>query len=165
MAGMALEKTWVVSEYTADLGTSALNCAMALFQVKEAMKAHGWTVSTSRDGVAGGSVTGDNWIDAGDVVWAASSNHSWIVMTNAAISANFAICIDCLYAELVELIEDITGRQLEIEFQPSRPGDVRDSQADTTRLLTLFPDIDPVELRVGLEETVAWHQQRLTSTV
>ena len=99
MAGMALEKTWVVSEYTADLGTSALNCAMALFQVKEAMKAHGWTVSTSSDGVAGGSVTGDNWIDAGDVVWAASSNHSWIVMTNAAISANFAICIDCLYAE------------------------------------------------------------------
>ena len=66
---------------------------------------------------------------------------------------------------VVELIEDITGRQLEIEFQPSRPGDVRDSQADTTRLLTLFPDIDPVELRVGLEETVAWHQQRLTSTV
>jgi UDP-glucose 4-epimerase len=38
----------------------------------------------------------------------------------------------------------------------ARPGDVRDSQADTTRLHQLFPDVEPVDLESGLKATVAW---------
>ncbi len=58
--------------------------------------------------------------------------------------------------ELIGVMEDVLGRQLEQEQLATRAGDVRDSQADTTRLRELFPDVDPVPLRVGIERTAAW---------
>ncbi|MBW3664450.1 MAG: NAD-dependent epimerase/dehydratase family protein [Actinobacteria bacterium] len=58
-------------------------------------------------------------------------------------------------AELGELL----GRDLEIEQRPDRPGDVRHSQADQTRLKKLFPDIEPVEFTDALRQTVAWFQK------
>jgi UDP-glucose 4-epimerase len=39
---------------------------------------------------------------------------------------------------------------------PRRSGDVRDSQADQTRLRALFPDVEPVSLTEGLRATVEW---------
>lgn len=38
----------------------------------------------------------------------------------------------------------------------SRSGDVRDSQADQTRLREMFPDVEPVDLETGLRQTVEW---------
>ena len=37
-----------------------------------------------------------------------------------------------------------------------RAGDVRDSQADRSRVSALFPDLVPVALPEGLEATVEW---------
>lgn len=55
---------------------------------------------------------------------------------------------------------DVLGRQLEteleIEFQPSRTGDVPHSQAANDRLQALFPSIEPVDLETGLANTIAW---------
>jgi UDP-glucose 4-epimerase len=60
--------------------------------------------------------------------------------------------------ELADAIGALLRRQLQLEFLPSRCGDMRDTQADTTRFDRLFPDIEPIELKDGLRETLAWHQ-------
>jgi UDP-glucose 4-epimerase len=58
--------------------------------------------------------------------------------------------------ELIGLLEQVLGAPLEVEHVPARVGDVRDSQADETRLRALFPDVQPVSLGDGLRATVAW---------
>ncbi|MBW8825937.1 MAG: NAD-dependent epimerase/dehydratase family protein [Acidobacteria bacterium] len=62
--------------------------------------------------------------------------------------------------ELVETLGRILGRQLETMPAPPRPGDVRLSQADPSRLRALFPGIEPVDLETGLRATVDWFQTR-----
>ena len=62
--------------------------------------------------------------------------------------------------EVVAELEGVVGRRLEVEHQAPRPGDVRDSQADTTRLRQLFPDVKPVGLTEGLAATVEWFRRR-----
>ncbi|WP_055585096.1 NAD-dependent epimerase/dehydratase family protein [Streptacidiphilus griseoplanus] len=58
--------------------------------------------------------------------------------------------------ELVAELESVLGRPVEVEHSEPRPGDVRDSQADNSRLRSLFPEVQPVPLREGLERTVEW---------
>ena len=58
--------------------------------------------------------------------------------------------------ELIVELEEVFGRTLEVVHEPPRPGDVRDSQADRTRLERLFPNISPVPLIEGLRKTHAW---------
>ncbi|SVC17806.1 uncharacterized protein METZ01_LOCUS270660, partial [marine metagenome] len=41
--------------------------------------------------------------------------------------------------DVVSLLEDVLDRKLLIDFQPPRPGDIRQSQADPTLLRELFP--------------------------
>jgi UDP-glucose 4-epimerase len=60
---------------------------------------------------------------------------------------------------LVDELSSVMGRRLEVEHLPARTGDVRDSQADDTLLRELFPDVVPVGLRVGLEQTVSWFER------
>jgi UDP-glucose 4-epimerase len=70
--------------------------------------------------------------------------------------------------EVIDELSDVLGRPLERTHAGARPGDVRDSQADQTRLRALFPDIQPVDFRAGLEATVRWFhadQQRRVITV
>ena len=57
---------------------------------------------------------------------------------------------------VIDRLRTIMGAELPIEHLPTRPGDVRDSQADTTVLRTLFPQIVPVALDDGLRRTVDW---------
>lgn len=61
---------------------------------------------------------------------------------------------------LIELLEAEFGVSLERDHLPTREGDVRDSQADSTLLRDLFPDITPVDLASGLRETVEWMKTR-----
>jgi len=61
---------------------------------------------------------------------------------------------------LVALLEEVVGHPLEVEHLDPRPGDVRHSQADNSRLIGLFGDIEPVDLRAGLQATVTWLAQR-----
>ncbi|MEI2671595.1 MAG: NAD-dependent epimerase/dehydratase family protein [Marmoricola sp.] len=58
--------------------------------------------------------------------------------------------------DVIALLEDQLGHPLERQHQPMRPGDVKDSQADSSRLIQLFPDISPVPLNIGLAQTVDW---------
>jgi UDP-glucose 4-epimerase len=58
--------------------------------------------------------------------------------------------------ELIAELEEVLGRALAVVHDPPRPADVRDSQADTTRLKALFPDIASVPLAEGLRATATW---------
>lgn len=57
---------------------------------------------------------------------------------------------------LIGLLEDVLGTELEVAHLEPRAADVRDSQADATKLLTLFPEVMAVDLRDGLRQTVEW---------
>lgn len=58
--------------------------------------------------------------------------------------------------DLIGRLEYVLDRPLPRRHGDPRPGDVRDSQADQTRLRRLFPDVTPVDLDLGLRATVAW---------
>lgn len=58
--------------------------------------------------------------------------------------------------DLIGELEEVLGRPLEREHLPARVGDVRDSQADNSRLLSLFPDAKPFDFSEGLRRTVDW---------
>jgi UDP-glucose 4-epimerase len=61
--------------------------------------------------------------------------------------------------DLLAELESILGHPLERVHTDPRTGDVRDSQADTTRLRGLFPAAVPVSLDEGLRATVTWFQE------
>jgi UDP-glucose 4-epimerase len=63
--------------------------------------------------------------------------------------------------ELIANLEGVLGRTLDRRHTDSRIGDVRDSQADRTRLKRLFGDAQPVPLEDGLRATVAWFEAEL----
>jgi UDP-glucose 4-epimerase len=58
--------------------------------------------------------------------------------------------------DLIATLEQLLSTPLEREHRPARGGDVRDSQADTTRLRSLFPGLAPVDLADGLQTTIDW---------
>ena len=57
-------------------------------------------------------------------------------------------------------LERQLGRSLDIDRQPPRPGDVRHSQADQSRLRAAFPDVIPVPFEEGLRRTIGWFAGR-----
>ena len=66
--------------------------------------------------------------------------------------------------DLIDIIADEVGTELRVTQVEPRTGDIHHSKADPTRLRSLFPDVDPVDLRTGVGETVAWFRSRLTAT-
>lgn len=58
--------------------------------------------------------------------------------------------------DVLTKIEQIIGHRVARTHLPVRPGDVRDSQAATDRLRSLFPDVAPVGLDAGLTATLEW---------
>ena len=60
--------------------------------------------------------------------------------------------------DLVDELEQILGRPLARDHLPTRPGDVRDSQADQRRLRALVPDVAPISLTEGLRRTISWFE-------
>lgn len=57
---------------------------------------------------------------------------------------------------LIAQLEGILGTPLERRHIEPRVGDVRDSQANGERLRILFPDVQAVPFRDGLEATINW---------
>jgi len=57
---------------------------------------------------------------------------------------------------LIDDLAGILGFRPEVSHLPPRAGDVRDSQADNSRLLGLFGSVVPVDLSEGLRTTVDW---------
>ena len=60
--------------------------------------------------------------------------------------------------EVITELETILDRPLAVEFQPSRAGDVARSQADSSALRGLFPDVEPADFAAGLRVTADWFQ-------
>ena len=62
--------------------------------------------------------------------------------------------------EVLTEIEHLLGHPVERHHVGPRAGDVRHSQADASRLHSLFPDIRPVPFPDGLSRTVDWFRAR-----
>ena len=58
--------------------------------------------------------------------------------------------------QLITQLEDVFGRSLRVEHRDPRPGDIRHSTADPSRLFELFPDVDPIDFDEGLALTLDW---------
>lgn len=71
---------------------------------------------------------------------------------------NLAFGTNTSLLDLIEMLGLTTNTSPEVHFGPPRPGDVPHSQAANTTLRALFPDVVPVELQSGLEETTRWFQ-------
>jgi UDP-glucose 4-epimerase len=71
---------------------------------------------------------------------------------------NLAFGTNVSLLEVIGHLEEILGRPLSRDHLPSRVGDVSRSQADSSALLGLFPDIQPTPLIEGLEATVRWFE-------
>lgn len=61
--------------------------------------------------------------------------------------------------DVVERLASQLGHELATAHTAARPGDVPHSQADPTRLRSLFPDVVPVGIDEGLARTVAWARE------
>jgi UDP-glucose 4-epimerase len=60
--------------------------------------------------------------------------------------------------EVIDELGSVLDTDLAREHRAPRPGDVRHSQADGSRLAELLPGVEPRPFREGLEATVAWFQ-------
>ena len=60
--------------------------------------------------------------------------------------------------EVISELEVVLDRKLPVDFQPSRVGDVARSQADSSALKRLFPDITPSDFADGLRATADWFE-------
>lgn len=63
--------------------------------------------------------------------------------------------------ELVDTINSIVGKKIAPTFDPPRPGDVRDSQADISRAEKLLGWKPRINFPEGIAKTIAWYQQQL----
>jgi UDP-glucose 4-epimerase len=61
--------------------------------------------------------------------------------------------------ELISLLEQRLGHEVEVEQLPVRAGDVPHSQADGSLLRSLFPRLAPVPLAEGLDLTISWFRE------
>jgi UDP-glucose 4-epimerase len=80
------------------------------------------------------------------------------VTSERAVNLAFGSRVSLL--ELINQLEDVIGRDLARVHTEPRPGDVRDSQSDQSRLFELFPGASPVDLADGLRSTVDWFRQQ-----
>lgn len=79
----------------------------------------------------------------------------------AGESINVAAGRPCSVLGLLDLLAEVFGYRVEPRFEPPRPGDIRHSHADIAlarRLLGYEPSVD---LRIGLERTVAWLREEM----
>ncbi len=76
------------------------------------------------------------------------------------IPVNLAFGGGTTLLELIAQLEDVFGRSLRVEHRDPRPGDIRHSTADPSRLFGLFPDVDPIDFDEGLARTLAWWRQQ-----
>jgi len=61
---------------------------------------------------------------------------------------------------LVDIIAEETGMNVNPVFEPPRPGDIHDSQADISAAQKAFGFAPDYTVRSGLKETIAWYRSR-----
>jgi UDP-glucose 4-epimerase len=69
---------------------------------------------------------------------------------------NLALGTNSTLLDLIALMEQALGHSLDLNHQPERVGDVRASQADSSRLRELFPDVSVAPLLDGVDATIDW---------
>lgn len=62
--------------------------------------------------------------------------------------------------ELIAYLEELTSQRAQVEFLPARPGDVQHSQADVTRARRLLGFTPQVDVKQGLQRTLAYYRQQ-----
>ena len=72
---------------------------------------------------------------------------------------NLAYGTNTSLTTLIDEIGALLDRDPEVIHREPRAGDVQHSQARNESLLSLFPGVEPVGLRTGLEATVAWFKE------
>ena len=86
------------------------------------------------------------------VVDAIQSNKSHLEPLNLAYGNKITLL------GVISELEAILDRNLAIDFQPSRAGDVERSQADSSALRRLFPKVVPSDFTEGLRRTAQWFE-------
>lgn len=76
------------------------------------------------------------------------------VTSDGPVNLAFGTRVNLL--ELIGELETILGHPVAVEHVETRAGDVKHSQADSTRLRGLFPDVVPTPLPDALRATVDW---------
>jgi UDP-glucose 4-epimerase len=90
-------------------------------------------------------------------------NAALVRRTASTSPVNLAFGTRTSLLQIVNLLEETIGTPLIKVHREERVGDVRHSQADNTLLQDLFPDIQPVPLRDGIEQTVLWLRSYLAA--
>jgi UDP-glucose 4-epimerase len=62
---------------------------------------------------------------------------------------------------VIEVLRELIGHELQVEYQDSRVGDIAHSQASDDQVRTLFPSVTPVPLDLGLKATVDWMRESI----
>jgi UDP-glucose 4-epimerase len=86
------------------------------------------------------------------IVDAIQSNKSYLEPLNLAYGNKITLL------EVISELEAILDRDLAVDFQPSRAGDVERSQADSSALRQVFPKVVPSNFSEGLRRTVQWFE-------
>ena len=63
--------------------------------------------------------------------------------------------------DLIAAINKIAGKNIAPKFDPPRPGDIKDSQADIGKAGKLLGWKPSVDFPTGIEKAVAWYRQQL----
>ncbi|MCU1586453.1 MAG: GDP-mannose 4,6-dehydratase [Microbacteriaceae bacterium] len=79
---------------------------------------------------------------------------------NSLDPVNLAFGTNTTLLDLISQIEVASGKKATVGHVGERAGDVRASQSDGVRLKELFPSVLPTPLATGLEETVAWFNNK-----
>lgn len=78
--------------------------------------------------------------------------------THAPGPVNLAFGTDTSLLDLIAEIEEVLNASVHVEHTDARAGDVRASQSDGELIRDLFPEVTPVSLRTGIEQTVEWFE-------
>jgi len=108
-------------------------------------------------------VEGDG-LQSRDFTYVANVVHAnLLAATTPAVSGevfNIACGMRFNLLELISLINELLGTNLEPTFGPPRPGDVRHSQADIARARDRLGFQVLVDFREGLRRTVEWYREQ-----
>jgi len=72
---------------------------------------------------------------------------------------NIACGDSCRVIDLARMISNLMGLEIEPEFAPARPGDIRRSQADISRAQRVLGYTPMVSLADGLRQTIEWFKR------
>ncbi|MCX2745182.1 SDR family oxidoreductase [Mangrovivirga sp. M17] len=63
-------------------------------------------------------------------------------------------------SEMVEMLQEITGKDIDANYGPERPGDVKHSKADISKITDKLDYSPTVKFREGLEKVYQWYEEK-----